>query len=428
MSFPKKIAFHWQVLIALMLAALIGGLVNEQTQIAGIYLIDILTFFGTLFLNALKMIVVPLVVASIIVGVASIADDHAFGRLGAKTLGYYLITSTLSIAVGLLLVNLLMPGSVDDDARHRILATLPDTSSVMDKVGDKTAGDIAGVLLRMVPPNIFHAAAEGQLLGLIFFSVVFGFFMVKVTDSVSQPMVNFWAGVQEVMIQITLWIIRFMPYGVFALVTKTVIISGMDAVLPLLKFFLTVLAALALHFFVTLPLLLRMLAVVKPFQYMGQVSPALLTAFSTASSSATLPVSLNSVQQRAGVSKRVSSFVLPLGATINMDGTALYECVVVIFIAQLYGFDLSFATQLTIVTLALLTSIGVAGVPAASLVAITLILSAVGLPIEAIGLILAVDRILDMCRTGVNVFGDLSGACVIARSEKETLHAGLEKS
>ncbi len=428
MIFSEKIALHWQVLIALMLAVLIGSFSTEQTQLAGIELVAILTFLGTLFLNALKMVVVPLVVSSIIVGVANVANDHAFGRLGAKTLGYYLMTSSISIIIGLSLVNLIMPGTVSDEASQRILATMPDTSEFMGKVEGKAVGDIAAVFLRMVPENIFHAAAEGQLLGLIFFSAVFGFFMTKVSGNIGRSLADFWESVQEVMIRITLWIMRFMPYGVFALVAKTVIISGMESVLPLLKFFLTVLVALAFHFFIILPLLLRTIANVSPIQYMGQVIPALLTAFSTASSSATLPVSLNSIQQRAGVSKRVSSFVLPLGATVNMDGTALYECVVVVFIAQLYSVDLSFATQLSIVILALLTSIGVAGIPAASLVAITLILSAVGLPIEAIGLVLTVDRILDMCRTSVNVFSDLTGACVIARSEKEMVHAALKKA
>ena len=415
----RQIPLHWQIAIALILAVIVGSSLSADTHILGISLLATLDFFGTLFLNALKMIVVPLVMSSIIVGIFGIANDQAFGRLGIKTLLYYLMTSTLAIVVGLLLVNLIEPGIADGQPVQGLLSALPDSAEFMSKVEGKSLHDITAVFLRLVPPNIFSAAVHGQLLGLIFFSIIFGFFMAKIHNQLGTSLFKLWNGIQEVMILITLWIMKFAPYGVFALVTKTVMLSGMDAVLPVLKFFLTVVIALGIHFAIVLPLLLRFVAGVSPLYYMGRVMPALLTAFSTASSSATLPVSLNAAQERVGISKRVSSFTLPLGATVNMDGTALYECVVVIFIAQLYGVDLNFSTQFVIVLLALMTSIGVAGIPAASLVAITLILTAVGLPIEAIGLILAVDRILDMSRTSVNVFGDLTGACIIARSEKE---------
>ena len=232
------------------------------------------------------------------------------------------------------------------------------------------------------------------------------------------------------MIMITMWIMRFAPIGVLALVGKTLIISGFAALQALGLFFITVLLALAVHFAVWLPLLLRFFAGIRPYAYYGKVAPAQLTAFSTASSSATLPVTMNSAEQ-AGVSKRVTSFVLPLGATVNMDGTALYECVVVIFIAQVYalvsGVELGIAEQAIVVLLALLTSIGVAGIPAASLVAIALILPAVGLPVEALGIVLAVDRILDMCRTAVNVTSDLTVTALVARTEGEEL-PGLQRS
>ena len=416
---PHKLQLHWQIAAALALAALAGSLISAETQIAGVSVVAVLDFFGKLFLNALKMIVVPLIIASIIVGVCRIANDHAFGRLGGKTLGYYLMTSSISIIVGLFFVNLFAPGLSDGEPIEGLFTMMAEPTEFMHKVEGKSTADIAEVILRMVPPNVFEAAAQGQLLGLIFFSAVFGFFAAKIPAAYGTALLNFWHGVQEVMILITLWIMKFAPYGVFALVAETIILTGFEAVEPLLKFFFTVIAALGFHFLIVLPVLLRFVAGVSPLRYAACIAPALLTAFSTASSSATLPVSLNSAQQRAGISKRISSFVLPLGATVNMDGTALYECVVVIFVAQLYGIDLTAATQITIVLLALLTSIGVAGIPAASLVAITLILSAVGLPIEAIGLILAVDRILDMCRTAVNVSSDLTGTCLIARSEKE---------
>lgn len=279
--------------------------------------------------------------------------------------------------------------------------------------------DVASIFLRMVPTNIVAAAAEGQMLSLIFFSLLFGYFMTRIRKPYAKTLLDFWQGVFSVMMLITEWVMKFAPIGVFALIAKVVASTGFAAFVPLLSFFLTVLAALAIHFFLVLPALLFFLGRVNPVRHYHAMAPALLTAFSTASSSATLPVTMECVEKRAGVSNQTTSFVLPLGATINMDGTALYECVAAMFIAQAYGLELTFAVQFTVVFIALLTSIGVAGIPAASLVAITIILAAIGLPIEAVGLILAVDRILDMCRTGVNIFSDSCGAVVIGRFEGE---------
>lgn len=406
------LALHWQILIAMALAVLVGSLTTPQTTFFSISLYEVFDFFGQLFLNALKMIVVPLVFASIIVSVYQAAQNHAFGRMGLKTMTYYLLTGLLAVLTALVLVNLFQPGGT------HVLANLPSADTdFMEKVADRDLGDVVEVFLRMIPTNVFKAAAETQLLGLIFFAAVFGYFMTKIKSDAAANLNSFWEGIQETMIRITLWIICFTPFGVLALVGKTVMVSGADTFIPLLSFFFTVLFALAIHFLITLPLILYFFGGVSPWGYMRAVSPALLTAFSTASSSSTLPLSLNCVQKNAGVSKRVSGFVLPLGATVNMDGTALYECVVVIFIAQLYGIEMTYATQFLVVLLALLTSIGVAGIPAASLVAITLILMVVGLPAEAIGIVLAVDRILDMCRTSVNVCSDTVGACVIDRTE-----------
>ena len=409
---------HWQIAVALALAALVGWLADAQTMVFGASLVEIFDFFGGLFLNALKMVVVPLVLSSIIVGVRNMATQDAFGRVGAKTVGFYVATGFLAIVTGLILVNVFAPGS--GPSARSLLNALPDASEVMDKVEGREARDLIDVIARAIPANIFEAAVETQLLALIFVGVVFGYFMSRMTGPAAQTMESFWQGVHDVMIMITMWIMRFAPIGVLALVGKTLMLSGFEALESLGWFFLTVLLALAVHFFIWLPLLLRTVGGLHPFAYYGKVAPAQLTAFSTASSSATLPVTMNSAE-RAGVPKRVTSFVLPLGATINMDGTALYECVVVIFIAQIYGIDLTVAQQFMIVMLALLTSVGVAGIPAASLVAITLILTAVGLPPEAIGLVLAVDRILDMCRTSVNVTSDLTITALVARTEGEKL-------
>jgi proton glutamate symport protein len=290
---------------------------------------------------------------------------------------------------------------------------------VLQKVEGKGAGDIAEVFLRMVPANIVSAAAEGQMLGLIFFSLLFGYFLSHLKGSHGSVQKDFWQGLLSIMIQMTNLVMAFAPIGIFALVCKVIMMSGADAFRPLAVFFAAVIMALALHMLVFLPLVLKFVAKVNPVLHFKAMMPALLTAFSTSSSSATLPLTLDCVERRAGVSNRVSGFTLPLGATVNMDGTALYECVAAMFIAQAYGLQLDIVTQFTIVLIALLTSIGVAGIPSASLVAITIILGAIGLPLEAIGLILVVDRVLDMCRTSVNVFSDSCAAVTIARLEGE---------
>lgn len=416
----SKLKLHWQMLIAIVAAVIVGLWSGTDSAFWGVSLYDIFDFIGTLFLNALKMIIVPLVMSSIIVGVAGLGNNDNLGRLSTKTLSFYMLTSMLSITVGLILVNLLMPGVVDGEAAgSRLNLSSPDAvSEQLARVEGRGAGDITGVFLRMVPPNIVKAASDGQMLGLIFFSLLFGVFMTRITKVYSQTMLNFWFGVYETMMAVTLFIMKFAPIGVFGLVAKTVAATGFDAFEPLLIFFITVVLALAVHVFVSLSAILW-IAGVNPLQHYRAMLPALLTAFSTASSSGTLPVTIECVEKNAGVSNRTSSFVLPLGATINMDGTALYECVAAIFIAQAYGLDLSLATQFTIVLVALLTSIGVAGIPAASLVAITVILGVIGLPLEGIGMLLVTDRILDMLRTSVNVFSDSCGAVVIARSEGE---------
>jgi len=381
-------------------------------------------FVGTLFLNALKMLIVPLIVSSIVTGIAGIGTTKALGRLGGKTALFYLTTTLFAILAGLVLVNLFSPGIVNGEpAKHLLGLGAAHGGEVAAKVQGRGAGDLAGVFLSMVPANVIAAAANGQMLGLIFFSILFGYFITRIDEAYAEGQYNFWQGLYQVMMGITDWVMRFAPIGVFALVAKVVAglgageLSGLGQSLGL--FFVTVVLALAVHAGLTLPLLLRLVGRVSPWRHYRAMAPALLTAFSTASSSATLPLTMECAEKNAGVSNRTASFVLPLGATVNMDGTALYECVAAMFIAQVYGLHLSLATQFTVVVVALLTSIGVAGIPAASLVAITVILTAIGLPIEAVGLILAVDRVLDMLRTSVNVFSDSCGAVIVARLEGE---------
>ncbi len=413
-----KLALHWQILIALCLAVLTGLVFNAHSQLAGVSLMPVLDFFGSLFLNALKMLIVPLIMASIITGMMSLQAD-TLGRLGSKTMLYYISTSLIAILTGLLVVNLLHPGIIDGVPVKHMIGLSANTTTVLDKVGGKGASDIVAVLLRMVPENIVTAAAKGQMLGLIFFSLLYGFFLSRLTGSSAKVQKGFWQGLLDIMLAMTGLIMQFAPLGVYALVAKVILVSGVNAFAPLSVFFFSVILALAIHLFISLPLILRFIAGVSPVKHFKAMVPALLTAFSTSSSSATLPITMDSVENRAGVSNRITSFTLPLGATINMDGTALYECVAAMFIAQAYGLSLDFTTQFTIVLIALLTSIGVAGIPSASLVAITIILSAIGLPLEAVGLILVVDRVLDMCRTAVNVFSDSCAAVTIARMEGE---------
>lgn len=415
-----KIKLHWQILIALLLAVIAGHFLGQETAVFGVTFYSVFEFMGTLFLNALKMIIVPLIASAIITGMAGAGQSEAFGRLGAKTLLYYASTSFLAIVTGLLLVDLIQPGIIDGQPAKEIFGLSADTSAMVEKTAGRGAADIAEIFLRMVPTNVVAAAANGQLLGLIFFCLLFGFFITKVHDKYTEIMVDFWQGIFEVMMRITNWVMKFAPLGVFGLVAKVVAVTGLRVFESLAWFALTVLLALAIHMFITLPLMLRFIAKVNPFRHYSAMAPALLTSFSTASSSATLPITIECVEKNAGVSNRTTSFVLPLGATVNMDGTALYECVAAMFIAQAYGIDLSLTTQFTVVLIALLTSIGVAGIPAASLVAIVIILAAIGLPAEGIGLILAVDRILDMCRTSVNIFSDSCGAVIIGRSEGES--------
>lgn len=416
-----SIKLHWQILVALVLAVIAGRLSGTDAALFGIRFLDVYTFLGTLFMNALKMLIVPLIMSSIITGIAGISDGSALGRLGGKTLLYYLTTSLLAVLVGLLMVNLLAPGLVDGEPAREVISFMgeADTAGIAERVQGRGAGDVVDIFIRMIPANIVAAAAQGKMLGLIFFSLLFGYFMTRIEGSPAATLKDFWQGMFAVMMKITDWVMMFAPLGVFALVAKVVATTGFAAFEPLMVFFFTVLGALAIHLLLVLPVLLRLIGGVNPLRHFKAMTPALLTAFSTASSSATLPITMDCVERRAGVSNQTTSFVLPLGATVNMDGTALYECVAAMFIAQAYGLELSFATQFTVVLVALLTSIGVAGIPAASLVAITIILTAIGLPVEAVGLILAVDRVLDMCRTSVNVFSDSCGAVLIARIEGE---------
>ncbi len=410
---------HHQIFLAMVLGGIAGALTQESTRLLGLPLLPAYDLIGDLFINALKMVVVPLITTAIISGMINVGDGDDLGRLGLKTVAFYLATSLIAVLVGLVVVNLIAPGVIDGQPARDLLGLSADTGRALASIEGRGAGEFTEIVRQLLPPNLFQAAAETQMLGLIVFSLFFGFFLRTLSGAPGEHLRQTVEGLYQVTMRITMVIIRFAPLGVFGLIAATVTRTGLDAVEPLALFFFTVLLALAIHMFGVMPLLIRLLARRSPWRHLQAMAPALMTAFSSASSAATLPLSMDCVQKRSGVSKRTSSFVLPLGATVNMDGTALYECVAAIFIAQAYGMDLSLTTQFVIVLTALLTSIGVASIPAASLVAITVILGTIGLPAEAIGLILVTDRLLDMCRTAVNVWGDSVGAVILARSEGE---------
>ncbi len=416
------LALHWQILIALVLGV-VAGYFSSDSSIAGVSFLSVYEFIGQLFLNALKMLIVPLIASSIAIGVAGLSNSGSLGTLGLKTLGFYVLTITAAILVGLIIVNLVQPGIVDGQPAGDLLALTASTEDVTARIAGRGLGEIPQIVLRAVPQNILAAAAANEMLALIFFSGLFGYFMSRIEDELAGTLYRFTNGVFETMILITHWVMKFAPYGVFGLVAAVVAKTGFDGAKPLVTFSLSVVAALMFHTLVTLPALVRFVGKVSPVRLIQAVAPALLTAFSTASSSATLPVTMNTLEQRAGVPNKYTSFVLPLGATVNMNGTALYECMAAMFIAQAYGLELSFTTQFLICTIALITSIGVAGVPSASLVAIAIILTAIGLPIEALGVLLVFDRVLDMLRTTTNVFGDACCAVIVARLQGEELPA-----
>jgi len=397
-----KIKLHWQILIAFILAVLFGYFVPEGVKYV--------SWIGDIFLRSLKMIIIPLVFSSIISGVTSMGDGKNLGRLGVKTMFYYLGTSTLAILTGLVVVNLVKPGVGVD---------LGFTQNVEGLT--EHAGSVKDIFYRLIPENIVDAMARGEILPVIFFAILFGFFITQVELKPRETLTHFFDAMFEVMMKVTLFIIKFTPLGIFGIVSTEVYrnsdqlgsIAGSLAI-----YSLCVVAALLFHALVSLPVIVRFVGKARPYAHLKNMITPLLTAFSTSSSSATLPLTMEALENNSGVSNKISSFTLPLGATINMDGTALYECVAAMFIAQAYGVDLTFGQQALVVVTALLASIGAAGIPMAGLVMITVVLTAVGLPLEGIG-------ILDMLRTSVNVWSDSCGAVTIARSENEITHVAV---
>src|SRR4030042_917100 len=403
-----SIALHYQILIMLVAGGLFGCYFPSAAKYTN--------WMGELFLRALNMIIIPLILCSITTGVASVGSSGNLGKLGFKTLAYYVFSTLAAIVTGFAFVTILKPGV---GAELGFQAPIEEIAAATDNFGR--------TLIKIIPTKIFEAMVQGQMLSIIFFAILFGYFITRVNEKPKQMLTDLINSFLEVIMKMTLFVIKFTPIGIFSITAKVIsqqVEMGNnigEIISRLCIYFVTVLLGLLVHGFVTLPLSVRIVGKANPLKHFRNMATPLLTAFSTSSSNATLPLSMEAVEEKDGVSNKIASFTLPLGATINMNGTALYECVAVMFIAQAYGIDLSFGQQIVVIFTALLAAIGAAGIPMAGLVMMAVVLNAVGLPLEGIGLILAVDRILDMFRTTINVYGDTCGAVIIARSEGEEL-------
>jgi len=402
-----NLELYWKVLIGMGAGIIYALLLGEKAMNVAP--------MGDMFMRLLKMVIVPLIFFSITSGVAGIGENKSLGRLGAKTFGYYFLTSMLAILMGLTLTNMIQPGvGVDIDAANNDF----DPSSLSQP------SSLGNILIRMIPTNPIAAAAQGDVLAVIFFSIILGMAITALPDKQYEFMHELFDNFFKVMMKMTQGVILFLPFGVFGLIAKAVASTGFTLFKAVAWYMVTIASGLTLHIFVILPIVFYLFTKINPLKHFKAIASAMATAFSTSSSGATLPVTMDAIENRAGVSNKVTSFVLPLGATINMDGTALYECAGVLFISQALGFDLTLAQQLLIVITAFLASVGAAAIPSAGLVMIFIVLDAVGLgdhPQAAIivGTMLAVDRPLDMFRTVVNVTSDTMGAVIVAKSEGE---------
>lgn len=394
-----KLNLTTRIFLGLILGIVVGFFFTSAPDIAITYIKPL----GDLFLNLIKMIIVPLVLSSLVVGSASTGDVGKLGRIGAKTIAYYLITTALAVTIGLIIGNIINPG---------LGLQLPaDTAVEAQEVPS-----IADTLINIVPSNPIAAMVEANMLQIIIFALFLGVAITLVGEK-AKPFLTFFESMTEVCYKIVAMVMEFAPFGVFGLMVPVVAENGPAVLLPLLKVILAVYIACALHAIIVYSSVVSIFSKMSPSKFFKGASPAMLLAFTTSSSSGTLPITMSSAENNLGVPKSISSFVLPLGATINMDGTAIYQGVCALFVAQVFGVDLTLSQQLTIVLTATLASIGTAGVPGGGLIMLTMVLQSVGLPLEGITLIGGIDRILDMARTCINITGDMAGAVMIASTE-----------
>lgn len=414
MKLPK-LPLYTKILIGLLAGIVFGVLAKELgfSDFVSSYIKPI----GSAFIRLISMVVVPLVFASLLVGTASLNDIRKLGRIGVKTLAYYLCTTIIAIIIGLLLANTLRPGAgLSEEARIKLIQSSSEETSVKIKTDLKTP-TVMDILWDIIPTNPFKAFVEGKMLQIIFLALMSGICLGLIGSERGQPVINFFEGINEVVIRVVHIIMKLAPYGVFALISTVTADFGFGILLILLKYSVVVIVGLILHVMIVYSSAIKIFSKQKIGTFFKGIRPAQLIAFSSASSSATLPVTMECTERDLGVSGEICSFALPLGATINMDGTALYQGVSTVFITQVYGMSLTPAQQLTIVLTALLASVGTAGTPAAGVITLAIVLKSIGVPLEGIAIIMGVERILDMCRSVVNVTGDASCAVVVASTE-----------
>ncbi len=371
---------------------------------------------GTVFIRLLMFIAIPLVLASLLVGAASLGDIRKVGRIGGKTLALYLITTAIAIAIGLILANIIKPGyRLSADSSEKLMVEFQ--SDMRGKIQQKTSISVIDMLVNIVPTNPINALASGDMLPIVFFAVMVGLTLTLVKKEKADPVISFFDGFSDTMIQMVDLVMKIAPFGVFALISATVGEFGFDILQTLFWYALTLIIGFVLHLLIVYSSMVKFLSKMSPVKFFRGMRDAMLIAFSSSSSAATLPVNMECCERNLGVPKQITSFVLPLGATINMDGTAMYQAVATVFISQVYGHDLNIAEQLTVLLTATLASIGTAPVPGVGLIMLIIVLRSVNVPEEGIALILGIDRILDMCRTVLNITGDAACATVIAKSE-----------
>ena len=411
-----KLQLHWQIIICMILGTILGTYYN-QIDFINNQSYTLIVLLGDIFVRLLKMIIVPLIFTSIIIGISSIKDQSKIGRLGLKTFIYYMCTSLFAILIGLTLANVIQPG---------VGAVTIDQVGAYDTSKLSTSNSILDILKRMIPINPIGALAKGDILGVIFFALFFGVMMNFSPSDSRSTIKKIIKSIYDIILKMTQVIIKCAPIGVLGLMTKTVSNTGLSIFKELGMYALTIGLGLSIHLFIVLPLIIFIFVRVNPIIHFKAMATAMVTAFSTSSSSATLPVTMKCVNENVKASNETTSFVLPMGATINMDGTALYECAGVLFIAQALGIQLDASQQFIVVITALLASVGAAGIPSAGLVMLFIVTDAVGLKSDAVALwvgsMLAIDRPLDMFRTMVNITSDSVGAAVIAKSEGEKLY------
>ena len=417
----RKLALHWKIIIGMVLGILYGLIASNNGWVD--FTNDWIKPWGVIFVNLLKLIAVPLVFASLVKGVASLSDISRLSRIGGKTIAFYLCSTVIAVTIGLLIVNLASPGANFDRDTIELSAGSQQGASakITAAQGVKERGPLQFVV-ELIPTNIFESASNNSnMLQIIFFAILFGIAMVMLPKDKTVYVKGFFDGINDIILQIVDLIMMAAPYGVFALLAGLIVDFGASATLfiALAKYSLTVIIGLLIMIFLVYPLILRIFTKMKYKDFFRGIMPAQMLAFSTSSSAATLPVTMERCEDHLGVSEEVSSFVLPLGATINMDGTSLYQAVAAVFIAQVFGIELDLSQQLTIVLTATLASIGAAAVPGAGMVMLVIVLGAINIPVEGLALIFGVDRILDMLRTVVNVTGDATVATVVASTEGE---------